>query len=468
MLKNKKILLASIILIRDLWNNDRKEKALKTYLKLINKLGDVNGTYDIRQYSQIQIDDMILTFSHPEVLWLRSRRAGKTRDMTVLCVFYTIVGLTCNWFSVTLDQLEAVRTWFELNPYTEYVTNDVIKIINCNNIINFGILSSGQVVSKGANCLFYDELRSCPIKDLKFHYYLTSRGQLTASSFFKIISGTTAETGSAEQHQYNSLSNTDFDAISIHPWYDFPHLNEDFINHEKEQHLEDPWYVDQEYLCKHVVRGGAVFENITDISLDALKSLSITHVGIDINKYEMAVGLHITNDRKNCYVLFEKEYNYVANQNCFDELRSKYIMYKNRKIDISNNIVIEIENGGYNEKECYIVCSKINAIPKSWSGANKDREVGERQNIGRQFEHIYVCRSNTPRIYDDLVSMVFQQTKPIYLKDNTHPCHWSDAFLHALNIKDGKGLYFNERAKTQFDKNPFLNPKLTYFRSQGF
>jgi hypothetical protein len=447
----------AIVLIRKYYKQQDYKKALKIYLNIIKMYGEVRGIYDIRNYTDIQISDMELTFEHTETLWLRSRRAGKTRDMTVLAIFYTIIGNTVNWFSVTEDQLEAVRTWFELNPFTDTVTNDKVNILDCKNEINFGILSAGQVVSKGANTLFFDELRSCPKKDNKYRYYLSARGQLAAASNFKIVSGTTTETGSTEHEQYLNLLSTDPNAISLHPYQDFPHLSEEFIQHEQDQHQEDPWYVDQEYRCKHVLRGGAVFDNITDCELKDIKDLILTHVGVDINYQEMAVGLHITKDYKNCYVLFEKQYSWTKDITCYDELRSPSIMYKGRKINIHPKATIEIENDGYNEKECMVVCSRISGIPVSWASTNKDREVGERQAIGRKFEHIYICRANTPNIYDDLTTMVYQKLKAIYLKDSQHQCHWSDAFLHALNLKDTRMVLSSKlnQDSSGFCKNPF-------------
>lgn len=452
-----KLILVSIPIIRDLWNEGKQKQALKVYLKMLRSYGGVNGTYDLRNYSKIQVEDMELSIDHPEVLWLRSRRAGKTRDMTALSVFYTIIGYTCNWFSVTKDQLEAVRTWFELNPYTDSVTNDIVKIINCRNEINFGILSAGQVVSKGANVLFFDELRSCPIKDLKYHYYLTARGQLTASKDFKIISGTTAESGSAEQDQYNSLSSLDFEAISIHPWQDFNHLNEEFIEHERQQHLDDPWYIEQEYECKHVVRGGAVFTNIVEADQETILSFPVTHVGIDVNKSEMAVGVHVTRDFTRCYIIFEKEYNFVADQSCFDELRQSEFLYRNNKIKLVPNVFIEIENGGYNEKEAYIVSNKYNAYPMRW----EDKIKGERMSIGRQMQ-IVMNRGLTPRLYDDLTTCIYNPTKPIYLKDNNHPNHWTDAFLHAINKNESILAISSRKQNSNIANNPFDQPQLRW------
>lgn len=456
---NDKLLRTAVLLIKTECAKNM-ENSLRMYLKLLSKFGKPRGIYDIRPYSETQIQDMLLTFKHPEVLLLRSRRAGKTRDMTVLAIFYVIVGFTVNWFSVTEDQLDVVRTWFELNPFTSKITLNMVEVIGSNDIINFGILSAGQSVSKGANVLFFDELRSCPKKDIKYRYYLNARGQLAATKDFHIISGSTTETGSAEHDQYQSLLNTDPEAISIHPYTDFPHLSEEFIETERLQHLEDPWYVNQEYKCIHVTRGGAVFDNITELPKQSFSNLPITHIGMDINAMEMVVGLHITSNRKECYVLFEKTYQYTKDQECFNELRGEYLTYKGITFRIHKECNIEIENGGYNEKECMIVAPKIDATMVRWDDTIK----GDRMRIARSMQ-IFMNRELTPRLYEDLTTCIYHPLKPIYLKDNQHPNHWTDAFFHSIGAESSKLSIYSKLTKNKsiIAKNPFASPTLPNF-----
>ena len=101
----------------------------------------------LTQYAPFQIDDMILAINNPRVLLLRTRRGGKSRDESVMAVFWTIVGLNAIYYTYSKDQKSQLKKWFSYNPFVrETVSNEVL---NSWGFELFGTLSLSRLERNG-------------------------------------------------------------------------------------------------------------------------------------------------------------------------------------------------------------------------------------------------------------------------------------------------------------------------------
>ena len=92
---------------------------------------------------------------------------------------------------------------------------------------------------------------------------------------------------------------------------------------------------------------------------------------------------------------------------------------------------VEIEDGGFNYHPARMLANDVNLRREEWKKEIKSERLG----IARTFMTIYVCPAKTPNTYRDLIESIYHKLHAIWLKDNQHPCHWLDAFMHSLGAK---------------------------------
>jgi len=444
---SKKLILQTIRAIRDAYNSGlvvEKWRALKLYIGFIQLYASSDA---IKRIEQFQFDDMMMAIVSRECMWLRSRRGGKSRDLSLIGIFFAIVGLRVLWFAPASDQLKQATQYFFMNPFCDGVTRNTVKVVNGRDF-DLSMLTKGRSASKGTDVLIYDEGGKISTALLQYEYYKYSRA-IVADAIWKgdkhIIHASTPCIGTALEVEHNDLKKLSTDLISEHPWQDCWWITEEWVEGERARNLEDPWYVTQEYECGWCVRGNGVFDNVRTMTAEQFgletEGKRCTHVGVDINKREMAIGVHIDRLAETIYVLFEKEYSWVDDQKCFLELRSQRMIGNGRAVWMDPHALIEFENGGYNEKEALSVRFQIGSSVLGWTDPIK----GDRLHVARSMQ-IIICPAFTPRLHKDLREAVYHPLKAIYLKDNAHPCHYLDAFLHAL-VSSGRTLLFPKKSE---------------------
>ena len=91
-----------------------------------------------RLFTRWQREDMEMSINNPninverevlETAWNYSRRGGKSRGLTVLAVFFALLGKLVIWRSPHADQLGQASQWFNMNPFVKKVSiNNLNKV----------------------------------------------------------------------------------------------------------------------------------------------------------------------------------------------------------------------------------------------------------------------------------------------------------------------------------------------------
>ena len=395
--------------------------AIDGYLAYVQHYSPAPQFYNLVDF---QYNDITQAIIHQVFMILRSRKGGKTRDMTLVIVFWAVIlELAGIWFAPFGDQLKQAKEWFHYNPFVTAVNQYSISFCSGPEL-DIGMLSPGRTASKDKSFAVYDELGKVPIDQKLYESYTYSRAIIAAHTkvFFRILYGSTTCIASALEEEFLSL---DPSVVSLHTYHDCNWISDEWVESERAKHMNDPWYVLQEYECQWVVRGGACLNNIKLESPETIQQFRANQAGVDINKLEAVVGVYLTQDHKDVYIMYEYELDWVADHNCFDFLYDQIPLLQ-----------IEVENGGYNEKEALDLAFRIHATPSYWTTPIKQDRLAKARSMT-----IHICPQLTPKTYTDLRTLVYAPIKGIYLKDALHPCHWTDAFFHALGVE---GYHFHE------------------------
>jgi len=413
-----------------------------------------------------QVEDILISIYSRESVWIRSRRGGKSRDLTLLATFFSIVQLPVIWFAAASDQLQQSQEYFMMNPFIEGIYENEVRIINSPSI-DLSVLTSGRTASKGRAVIIFDEGGKVQ-QGLKIYEYYTYSRAIIADSFafggdVHVISASTPALLTAIQTDYDAVRLINPDAVSVHPYTDCWWISESWV--KQEEMTNDTDYVDQEYRCIFTCRQGIVYSNIQLESKETILKYLADSAGIDINLKEALVFVGITRDEQlvnHIWLLGEKEVNWVENNTCYDELQpSNRIQIRTFIFHTSHTFFTECENGGYNEKEAHWILNHIpNVSLQTWEEEKKQ----ERMRFA-QHSIIHCCPELTPNTYRDLKTCIKHPLKGIYLKDAQHPNHWHEAFLHALRnnnnqfITDLPSLVMEKTMSSQYIKQLIKHTK---------
>jgi len=109
-----------------------------------------------------QFKDIFIIFKKREVCLNRARGGSKTRDMALLCMFFTIRGNEVKWFAPTRTQLNQAKKYWYRNPFATSFNwrNKQLDIISTINNYTFDIAITTTTHTKGgrANIIFFDEM----------------------------------------------------------------------------------------------------------------------------------------------------------------------------------------------------------------------------------------------------------------------------------------------------------------------
>ena len=360
-----------------------------------------------------QVEDWRMADKEQECCFLRSRGGSKTNDFVDWIILRVIrTGERWAWLSSKSGQLEQALSYVRANPFVKRVKRlhpskfDVT--LWSNSVVRFSIVSTSNLGLRLDGIVFDEEedLKGSQVEDV----YPQMAGMLTTSPIHKMI------------HLGTRWINTMFDQhceqypTSVHDWTQCKWLvDAGFIQKEIEEGVTPDWQIDLLYRCIPTIPGGVLFPSIqlVDLTSDLREA---EQYGIDFGGTDKCVGVIL--EGKKCYVMEEYSVDLETYNDALDKLAGK---------------LIEAESGGYNDSDRYSAKSKMmrerlgattHAVTNKWKS--------DRQMLARSFK-IYVDKNRTPNTYKDLKGATFGPDG-LYLKDIKHPCHYLDAFLHAIRI----------------------------------
>ena len=117
-------------------------------------------------------------------------------------------------------------------------------------------------VMEQALLALYDELGKVPIDQKLYESYTYSRAIIAAHTkvFFRILYGSTTCIASALEEEFLSL---DPSVVSLHTYHDCNWISDECVESERAKHMNDPWYVLQEYECQWVARRDISISSLT-------------------------------------------------------------------------------------------------------------------------------------------------------------------------------------------------------------
>lgn len=313
------------------------------------------------------------------------------------------------WLASHSGQLTQAKVYFLSNKFvkgTKFINKQEFMELWNGNLLYIGIITK-SVLGMRFKGIIFDEEEAMDEKQSQMIYPMI-RGRLSGSSLhdYHLIHIGTRELRTV----FNE--NTKRFPTSIVSWTDCPWLaNSRFVRDEIKKMAE--WEVNLYYNCLEDTPHGLVFaKNLQFVSKDEIVQYLPSHAGIDINANEAVVKIH----RNGKLIVIGQEYttDFIHNLSSLDELKG---------------LSSEVEDGGYNEKEAELIAMRIGARKQKWD--NEMKSI--RQAKARECT-ILLCKELTPNIAKDLENTPYDPSTGLYYKHPTkNPCHWLDAFLHALH-----------------------------------
>ena len=444
--------------LRTVWLEEGIIVAFFAYLGFLRQFTKNKKYIELTQW---QIDDMVMSISNGridtarealETLWNYTRRGGKSRGLTLLAVFFSLLGLQVVWRAPHSDQLIQAAEWFSMNPFVESQkirTQFRVEIFGCPEI-SVAVLSEGRIASREADVLIYDEGGSIMSWHQNFDYYKNSRPMIAASKNKYVIHASTDCQGSVFNEEYKSLQekqhyhNTRY--VSVHTWQDTTWITPEWIAQEKKAHLDCSWYIDQNYNCIAVVRGGRIFNNLIvvgDINqpkypYGCLDNIRPTNAGVDFNGQN--VGHYLVS------IAYNDEFVYVLEEVNFQEL-TKIFEYEHLTLELEDGLF----NTGFTDQTKRM---GLRCVYEEWNEEKKHMRVQEL--VDRK---IVIDQYKTPITYKNLLEAGWDEKHPRPKLAKRTDQHGLDALMHSIN-----GVYGNidvvtrKKKKDIFGRVIYNNP----------
>lgn len=357
------------------------------------------------EIAPFQIKDWLFVEQHTKCCVVRARGGSKTFDFTNW-IIWRVLRTSEHWCWLTpkSGQLKQAKKYFEYNPFVRQVKNtrstSFYVYLYDGSEIFCGIISESNLGLRVDGIVFDEFQGLSPKQETEIADQMNP--MMTTSKTHKVV------------YLGTRWIATKFDTLTqeyptrVTPWDKIPHLVEAGMIQEE---INDPaipeWEKDLLYRCLTTAPGGLLFPTI-----ETMEEVQETiQYGIDFGAKDMCVGVII--DGNDCYVVEEYEFELEADNQVFDFLQDKSV---------------EVESGGYNESKSKLLAKRIGAkrapVNRKWKS--------QRQMKARRYT-IHCDKNETPNTYKDLKKAQFDEKTGLYLKDNTHPCHYLDAFFHAIH-----------------------------------
>lgn len=415
----------------------------------------------LTQWTNWQIDDMIMCIYNSKIDVSRealetaldyTRRGGKTRSLSILATFFSLIHLRVVWRAPHSDQTVQAAEWFDMNPFVESQkirTQFRVEIFGSPEI-SVAVLSEGRIASREADVLIYDEGGTVMTYHANFDYYKNSRPMIAASQNKYIIHASTDCQGSVFYEELHALNEKEHiyktKFTSIHPWRDTTWITPEWIEQEKKAHLDCDWYIDQNYNCIAVVRGGRIFRNIIEVGSEYqpnfpfgfLDQFTATNAGVDFNGENIGHYIEL--------IAYDDEYIYCLEEINFTDLLDLF-RYE--------NLQLELEDGLFNTaftdqtKRMGLVC-----LYQEWQEPIKHTRLQELVN-----RKIVINRHKTPILYKNLLEAGWDEKHPRPKLKKRPDQHGLDALMHCMTTSSGDVNVFKRVVPMGLFGKPLQPPK---------
>lgn len=404
------------------------------------------------QLTSFQIEDMLMSIFQDEIdnskialetAWNCTRRYGKSRNLTIIAVFFCLLNKEVIWRTPYSTQLKQAGKWFSWNPFVEEVainTKNTVFVYGSTSI-DIGVLSVGRAASQECDILIYDEGGWVEIDKVLYEIYKASRPMIANSNFKVIIHASTPARYTAFDEAWQDIKvkedETKLRLTSEHPYQDCYWVSDEFVEDERRKNADTPWFVEQNYECKWVVYGGAVFNNIyevhTSMGMEYAQKLAgsaITHIGVDFNAGD---------NMKPHYLLtmgFDAEFVYIKDEYTFTNLQ---FLFDRRWSRLS----MEVEDKLWNEQfTTQLRRMGLDCIYNGWTKEEKMYRVQELRS-----RKILIDKTKAPLTYKNLLEAAYDKKSRLASLEKRIDQHGLDCALHGLHEASGE-IYFSERGKT--------------------
>lgn len=475
-LRNKKVVVRQFIFqLRQLHHQGTHILVLfSMYLGFLSRFADRPNTpdkYRLTLWTKWQIKDMEMSIYNAkidvtqtvlETIWLYTRRGGKTRDLTIVAVFFTILGYQVAWRAPQGAQLTKASFWFSINPFVERVMVKTSNIITVYNSFDISIapLTFGRV--KGGDCdiLIFDEGGDIPKHLQVYLNYLAARPMVSNSTFKHIINASTPARDTAFQESWENVEalEQEYDTVlsTIHTCEDCDWITEEFIQSESKKY--PMWYIELNYYCKWTVPFGAVFERIIEIHdpkyleqptkehnyAAILASKQPKLAGVDHNNGDRNSPHYIvTGDYDENFVYVLDEYPFHGNKDDFSGLS---FLFDERFRHVSMEIEDGLWNTQFTKQE---MAMGKDAIYQEFSEDLKMERVQEIRN-----RWVIIDKYRCPLTYKNFLNAAYDKNSNKVKLEKRTDQHGLDCVIHLMHVSAG-GIQVYEKTQHAPLKRPF-------------
>ena len=253
----------------------------RMYIWFLQNYGKHNAKHDIRRFTDWQLKDMEMAIWNAkidftkiplETVHNKNRRSGKTKNATIVAVFFKLLNLEVKWRSAYSRQMTMAKYWFLMNPFIrkiDYVDNSIHSYGPSIYPIDMAVLTPANVTGVECDCAFFDE-GGWVFKHLRlYEAYQNARPMVAPSLCKHIMHFSTPARDSAFEEAWISVQSLEVELGTtltvLRTDEDCPWITPEFVEYERLMNIDVPWYVDQNYKGIWVVYGGAVFNKFYDL-----------------------------------------------------------------------------------------------------------------------------------------------------------------------------------------------------------
>jgi len=403
----------------------------------------------LTEWTDWQIEDMIMCIFNEninvalealETAIDYTRRGGKTRKLSLLGTFFSLIDLRVVWRAPHSDQTVQAAEWFDMNPFVESQkirTQFRVEVFGSPEI-SVAVLSEGRIASREADVLIYDEGGTVMTHHANFDYYKNSRPMIAASKNKYIIHASTDCQGSVFYEELHALKEKEHRLgtkfTSVHTWKDTTWITEEWIEQERKAHLDCSWYIDQNYNCIAVVRGGRIFRNIIEVGSEyhpkfpygIMDDILPTNAGGDFNGENVGHYLEL--------IAYDDEYVYCLEEINFTDL---LILFD------YEHLVMELEDGlfntGFTEQ---LKRMGLSCIYQEWNESIKHDRL--QLLVDRK---LVINKHKTPILWKNVLEAGWDEKHPRPKLKKRPDQHGLDALMHGMNGTSGNIDVITRRVK---------------------
>ena len=424
----------------------------RMYLGFLIKFADLNQKNIKKRYStftRFQIADMEMSIWNAkidyvlvalETAWIYTRRGGKSRGLTVIAVFFALLNKDVIWRTPYSRQLKQAGKWFDKNPFVEesaIFSKYYVKIYNSPEI-DIGVLSAGRIASQEADILIYDEGGMIEKNKVIFDFYENSLPMIAGSDFKHIIHATTPARYTAIQDIWDFLKveevELDTRLTAFHTYKDCYWITPEHIERERRKHSDTPWYIEQNYECKWVVIGGAVFIHIAEIHTQdylgfapILATRKAKFIGVDFNNGDPHSPHYLlTIDYDDNFVYILDEYPFFGNK---ENMSGLSFLFDERWRILSMEVEDDLWNTQFTEQTKSM---GLSCIYFGWSESEKQQRVQEVRN-----RVVIIDKTRASLTYKNLLEAAYDKGSRLAKLEKRTDQHGLDCLLHAMHQLGG-------------------------------